>query len=172
MLALRRLAAYVIDFLLLAAVLVGLQLLLSLWIGDWMATRLQKGPVLELWVLLGFSLPVWMYFVLCETRWRQTLGKRWLGIQVSTAYGQPPRLWQVALRTLVKLLPWELTHLVVLLPEPWWGAADASRPLIYLPNALILLYLVWLFSTGGKRAVHDLLPGTRVERTQKPPCLR
>jgi uncharacterized RDD family membrane protein YckC len=50
-----------------------------------------------------------------------------------------------------------------LVPQPWW---DVERPangsLIYIPNALIVLYIAVLLANRGKRGVHDFLAGTKI----------
>ncbi|MFH0943839.1 MAG: RDD family protein, partial [Planctomycetota bacterium] len=80
----RRAAAYLLDVLLLAAVLMPAHfgLFEILFDGErpaWLAAGIQ----IELYVLATVSLPVYLYFTLLESsRARATLGKRWLGIEV------------------------------------------------------------------------------------------
>jgi uncharacterized RDD family membrane protein YckC len=162
-LALRRLAAYWLDFVVLAAVLVGLQLVLYKIGSGFPFDALETGAAIELWVLATMSLPVWSYFILGERRWGRTIGKRWLRLSVIGSRGGAPTLKQAFLRTLVRLVPWEMTHFIVLVPDPWWQAEQpGNMPWILLPNGLIVLYAAMLFITKGTRGVHDLLAGTRV----------
>ncbi|WP_270407466.1 hypothetical protein [Paenibacillus timonensis] len=45
-----------------------------------------------------------------------------------------------------------LTHGIILVPEPWWSVETPVRSeWIYLPNGIMLIYLVILFSTKGNR---------------------
>ncbi|SHE15336.1 RDD family [Chlamydia abortus] len=162
MLAVRRLIAYGIDFIILAMILVSVQLIINVFTGGGLSRSLQSGWAIELWVLLTMSAPVWLYFIYCEHRTRQTIGKKMMRLMLERVDGQPLKLRQTVIRTLIKLLPWELTHIFILLPEPWWSVPEAPRISIYLPNILIVLYAVFLFWTRGKRALHDLIPGTHI----------
>ncbi|GIP31651.1 RDD family protein [Paenibacillus sp. J2TS4] len=162
MLAIRRLIAYGIDFIILAMILVGVQLIINVITGGGLSRSLQSGWAIELWVLLTMSAPVWVYFIYLEYRKQQTIGKKVMKLRLETIEGHPVKLGQAFSRTLVKLLPWELTHIFILLPEPWWFHPEKPNYLIYIPNAFILLYAAFLFWTKGTRGLHDLIPGTRV----------
>lgn len=158
-----RLAAYAADFTLLAAVLAGSQWLLNGLTGGFPFDLLQRGYQIELWVLLTVSLPTWLYFVWMEKRTGRTLGKRLLRLAVENRQGGPPSLSQAFVRTLIRLLPWELTHLIILVPDPWWGAEQpANVALIYIPNAMLVLYVAYLFAHRGTRSIHDAVSRTRV----------
>ncbi|MBO7748438.1 RDD family protein [Paenibacillus sp. MWE-103] len=163
--AFKRLAAYWLDFAVLAAVLVGLQWAVYRATGGFPFDRLDRGFEIEAWVLGSMSLPVWAYFIVCETWRRQTLGKRLLRLEVVTAeHGTSIGLPRALGRTLIRLLPWEATHLIILVPEPWWDVEQPPHPyLIYLPNALMVLYAVVLFATKGRMAIHDYAMRTRVK---------
>jgi uncharacterized RDD family membrane protein YckC len=82
---------------------------------------LNKGYEIELWVLISMSLPVWLYFIYCELYNQQTVGKRLLRLIVMNKEGSKININQALIRTLIKLLPWELTHIIVLIPKPWWS---------------------------------------------------
>jgi RDD family. len=162
-LSLRRLLAYAADFLLLAAVLAGSQWLLNALTGGFPFDSLKRGYQIELWVLLTISLPTWLYFVWMEKRTGRTLGKMMLRLAVESREGGPPSLPQSFLRTLIRLLPWELTHLIVLVPDPWWGVEQPENGfLIFIPNAMLVLYVAYLFAYRGTRAIHDAFARTRV----------
>ena len=163
-LSLKRLIAYWIDFVFLATVLVGLQWLLSGIASGFPFRFFDKGYEIEIWVLFTFSLPVWAYFIWCETHKRQTIGKRWLRLIVTNREGSKISFWQALFRTFIRLLPWELTHLIILVPDPWWAAEQAgNRPWIYIPNLLIVIYVAVLFANKGKRGVHDYMAKTTVK---------
>lgn len=161
----RRMAAYAVDFLVLSLPLVSWQFGLSRLTGGWPFNLFQTGLEIEAWILLTISLPAWSYFILTETSARQaTLGKRWLGLQVIGPDGGRISKGRALLRTAVKLLPWELTHLSLMLPTPLWssGSSQEIRAGLLAANALIVLYLVVMFLDGRRRSLDDLAAGTQV----------
>lgn len=162
-LAIKRLLAYWIDFLIAAVVLIGAQVVLYYATGGYPFERFVYGFQIELWVLLTFSLPVWLYFIFAEYLYQRTIGKRLLKLEVYDVGGGRLRLGQTMKRTLVRLLPWELSHLIILVPKPWWGGgAPENFGLIWIPNALLLLYIVLLFLGRGRRGIHDYVASTAV----------
>ena len=164
-LSLKRLIAYWLDFVILASVFVGLQRLLSNITSGFPFRFFDKGYEIEIWVLLTVSLPVWAYFICCETYKRQTIGKRWLRLIVTNREGSKISFRQALFRTFIRLLPWELTHLIILVPDPWWTAEQAgNRHWIYIPNLLMVLYVAVLFANKGDRGVHDYMAKTRVKQ--------
>jgi len=159
----RRLLAYWLDFVLLAFILAGLQWLLYKTTSGFPFDFLNKGYEIELWVLLSMSLPVWLYFILSEWYKQQTIGKRLLRLKVTNKEESKINIKQAVVRTIIRLLPWELTHLIILVPEPWWSIeAPENQFLIYIPNIIMLLYIAVLFANKGVKGVHDYLAKTRV----------
>lgn len=162
-LSLKRLIAYWLDFVLLALILVGLQWLLYKTTSGFPFDLLDKGYEVELWVLLSMSLPVWMYFICCELHKQQTIGKRLLKLVVMNKEGARINIYQALIRTFIRLLPWELTHVIILVPTPWWSIEEPrNQHLIYIPNILMILYILVLFANKGDKGVHDYITKTRV----------
>jgi uncharacterized RDD family membrane protein YckC len=162
-LTVKRLLAYGLDFVLLASVLVSLQWTLYLVTGGFPFVRFDAGHEIELWVLLTFSLPVWGYFIWCEGKKQQTAGKFFLRLKVVNAGGAKIRWWQAFLRTLIRLLPWELTHLIILVPEPWWTVEVPENEIwIWVPNVLMAASIAVLFVSKGKKGIHDFAAKTTV----------
>lgn len=163
-LSLRRLAAYWIDFMLLAFLLVGIQWLLFNITSGFPFDVLNNGYKIEIWVLISVSLPVWLYFICCEYYKYQTLGKRMFSIKVRNIEGSNLTWGQVVLRTFIKLLPWEITHIIILIPEPWFSLKEVPQNinLIYVPNVMILAYIFVLLLSKGKRSIHDYIAKTTV----------
>ena len=82
----RRIAAYLLDMLILFGVLAPAGQLI-LWLLD--ATPPQTGPMIARVILWNFSLPAWLYFVLSDrSASGATLGKRLLKIQVRDVSGE------------------------------------------------------------------------------------
>jgi len=165
-LALRRLLAYWLDFVLLAIILVDLQGLVYITTSGFPFHFLKEGYHIEIWVLLSMSLPVWLYFIWFELNQQQTLGKRMLKLKVTNRERSKITFRQAFLRTFIRLLPWELTHIIILVPEPWWGmeGPPAHMHLIYIPNLMLLLYILILFAGKGEKGVHDMAAKTMVMR--------
>ncbi|OQA21742.1 MAG: RDD family protein [Chloroflexi bacterium ADurb.Bin360] len=160
----RRICAYLVDYGLLFGVLIPLQLLLYRVGRGFPYNLLQNGLQIELWIWLSVSLPAWLYFALSESSPRQgTFGKRLLGLQVADLQGDRIGFGRALLRTVIKLLPWELTHLSLMLPVPmWWDPQPTLRPEIVGVYALVGVYLVTLFLNPRRQSVHDLVARTVV----------
>jgi uncharacterized RDD family membrane protein YckC len=125
---------------------------------------LNKGYEIELWVLISMSLPVWLYFIYCELYNQQTVGKRLLRLIVMNKEGSKININQALIRTLIRLLPWELTHIIVLIPKPWWSIEmPENQYLIYIPNIIMILYIIVLFAKKGDKGFHDFIAKTRVK---------
>lgn len=161
-----------IDILLAYGAFVLLQTLLFPVVQERYGTALaENGWLLEVYVVLTISLPVWLYFILTErSSWRASLGKRLLGLQVADESGTKATTGQVVLRTVGKLLPWELAHFAVNVPTNTWlnpDAAFAMWRLVPIGLAYLLLF-VYLVSAirEPQRAVYDRVAGTVVKRDQ------
>jgi uncharacterized RDD family membrane protein YckC len=160
----KRLLAYWLDFVLLATVLIGLQGIIYMLFSGFPYALFTKGFQIELWVLLTMSLPVWLYFVWLERVRQRTIGKRLFRLIVTNRQGSSIGWGQAILRTFVKLLPWEMTHLIVLVPEPWWSVESPQNAhWIWLPNAAIVLYIAVLIRSKGKKGLHDYVAQTQVQ---------
>jgi uncharacterized RDD family membrane protein YckC len=164
----RRLGAYAIDALLLF-VTVGLVLgaipgfILYRNIGlEWM----ENGWLLWAYVFTTVSIPFWLYYSLCESSARQaTIGMRLLGLRVTGLNGERISFGRALLRTVVKLIPFEVNHAVMFLPVPL--ASDPHPGFRYgfiLVNVLLAIYLASIFLTRRRQSIHDLAAGTLVVR--------
>ena len=125
----------------------------------------RSGINTELYTLLTVSLPIWLYFAICEqSRWQATVGKRLMKVKVSSATSQKPIRFSVSLlRTVVKLLPWEIAHLSNNLPEPlWYSAQPGFRLGFALVGVLMGLYMAMVTLTKKRQGLHDLLTRTVV----------
>ncbi|MFS0689921.1 RDD family protein [Sporosarcina sp. 179-K 8C2 HS] len=168
MLFLKRLTAYWLDCTLIAFLLIGFQWALYRATDGFPFNHFEKGYQIELWVLLTFSLPVWLYFILSEMYKQRTIGKKLLKLTISTDRETKISWKQALIRTAVKLLPWELTHLIVLFPKPWWGIEEPENFFhIFIPNGLLVFYIVFFAWTKGTKGFHDQLARTRVKELAK-----
>lgn len=158
-LIIRRSMAYVLDIGLLFAVLASVAFVVRSVVD----IRPHTGFEIWLMTVTSFSIPVWLYFALCDaSRTGATLGKRAFGVAV-TPYAGSGRvtLPRAIVRTAVKLAPWELAHLVGFALAGVLGPAVQTAGLV-IANLLALVWFGWALATGGSRSVHDLVAGTRV----------
>jgi uncharacterized protein len=175
----RRITAYLIDVAVIYMVFVVAQLTVLAPLRELPGTGWMKhGLWVEAYTLLTVSLPAWLYFSLSESSSHQaTPGKRLLGLKVTGVLGERISIWRALLRTIIKFLPWESTHLIVNLPTPLWidpqtgllnFGNDVSEwrvwllSLVYILLAVYLLVLVW---NRRRQSVHDLAARTVVTRT-------
>jgi uncharacterized RDD family membrane protein YckC len=164
----QRLTAYAVDALLLFVVvglLLGgiLGLILYLTVGfEW--TR--NGFLLWAYVFATLSIPCWLYYAFLESGERQaTAGMRLLGLRVTGLNGERLSFGRALLRTVVKLIPFEVNHAVMFLPAPLMHETDPNfRYGFILVNALMVVYLASVALTGRRQSIHDLMAGTVVVR--------
>ena len=164
----RRLGAYVIDALLLFVafgLLLGsiFGLVLYLTVGfEWM----RNGLLLWGYVFTIVSLPLWLYYSFFESSVRQaTIGMRLLGLRVTGLKGERISFGRALLRTVVKLIPFEVNHAVMFLPVPIESDPNAGfRAGFILVGVLMCVYLASVFLTRHKQSIHDLAARTVVVR--------
>lgn len=155
----RRLAAYIVDVLLLATVLLPVAFAVSTALG----TDLTG---VEVWLrqLVLISLPAWTYFILTDRlAGGRSLGKRLLGLITTGLDSQPPG-WRAAIvRTMLKLLPWELVHLAFFgLSASFAVISPVQISVAGAAYALMLAYLAVALLNEGSRSIPDLVASTRV----------
>jgi uncharacterized RDD family membrane protein YckC len=168
-----RLAAYLVDILLLFAAIVVTQFGLNALTGGLPLRLFTTGPRLEGWVWLSVSLPTYLYFALYESSVRgATPGKRLLGLHVTDMAGKRINFGRALLRTIMKLIPWEVTHLSLFLPTPIMDGQGGFLPGLITANVLIVVYLAAITITAGKQGVHDLVARTMVLPAALPSAAR
>jgi len=163
----RRIVAYLVDYALLFAVLI--QYLVSVVTRGFPYNLLKTGLQIELWILLTVSLPVWLYFIFSEHSAHQaTFGKRLLSVRVTRVTGARISFAQAILRTAIKLLPWELTHLSLMLPVPmWWDPTPNMRVGIVIAYVLLGVYVLVMLLNRRRQSLHDMIAQTVVVETRK-----
>ena len=114
----RRLAALLLDYLVVLTwmvVLAVMSLAVNLTMGDYPDVLGALGPFgAQAFFFSLLTLPVGLYLYLCESGPAQaTWGKRRMGLVVRSVDGARPGRGQVAIRTVVKLLPWEIAHALI-----------------------------------------------------------
>lgn len=91
-------------------------------------------------------------------------GKRWQMLQVVVAEtGARPGKVRIAVRTIVKLLPIEITRTMVLVSlDPVRGQGGWITVALIAAGCLPVLYLVAVIVRIDRRAPHDVVAGTQV----------
>jgi uncharacterized RDD family membrane protein YckC len=119
--------------------------------------------------LLTMTVPVTLYFALCESSaWRASLGKRALGLVVSRETGERLPLRSSLLRNAVKFVPWECGH--TLAQQAAFSDEGGFPAWVWGPAAVALVGPVWwlvaMFVTG--RTPYDRWTSARVARSTGP----
>lgn len=172
----RRIAAFSLDYLLIAGYLAALAIVSSM---------LAFGPLKDSWKvfvstptradLLAFItaiLPVILYFTLMESSESgATWGKRRMRLRVVNLSGQRLSRGQALLRSAIKFLPWQLAH-TCLFHIPGWPVKTQEPPGwvmvgLVLVWVLIGFYIVTLMVGPTRRTPYDWIAGSRVLETQQ-----
>jgi uncharacterized RDD family membrane protein YckC len=167
---LRRVAAWVLDYLIIAAYLVVLTAgslgLLASPLHTAFTAAMSRPLTAELAGFVLLTAPVVLYFAVLEASpWQATIGKRALGLTVTSWDGARLPVARALVREGVRFLPWEISHALVwqvALTQggrtfPPWIAAGFG--LVYL---LVFAYLVTLFVGSTHRTLYDRLAGSVV----------
>jgi uncharacterized RDD family membrane protein YckC len=174
---LRRLAAFLLDHLVILVYLTALAALglalIRLGLMDRVAVLLDapwKGHALSLFLV---TLPWVMYHASWEASpLGATPGKLVLGLRVRSAGGGPLSLERAVLRSMAKFAPWELTHTVIWRIPGWPGAMETLPPAptvgLALVWVLVAAYLGSLILQGGRRTVYDHWAGTEISGAAMP----
>jgi uncharacterized RDD family membrane protein YckC len=168
----RRIAAWFLDYLVIAAYLVVLTAVsLGLQATPLRSTfnaAMSSAVTAELLGFVFVTAPVVLYFAFLEqSSWQATLGKRALGVVVAGVSRGRLSTGRALVREAVRFLPWEMSHAllwrVALAPDKstvsggtTWGFAA-----VYL---LVFVYLVTLFVGSQHRTIYDRVAGSVVLR--------
>lgn len=168
----QRFAALVIDFGIIAAYIL---LLLAATLAFYSFVLKEIPNLTELFGVVGaqavgfaaLTLPVGCYFFITEASARgASFGKRAAGLRVRAVDGGPAAWHQVAMRTIVKLLPWELAHTFVY-QVVYYSESGGAVPVwviagLVAANVLPLVYVGTVLLGKYRRAPHDLIAKTVV----------
>lgn len=167
----RRLAALLLDYLVILAWMTVLAAgsltvyLLSGELPDVLGALGAAGAQATFFLLL--TVPVGLYLYLAESGPQHaTWGKRRLGLTVLARDGAAPSRQQVGVRTVVKLLPWEVAHTFIWQMQAvfYTEGFDATIPPwvfvgLNAVNVAIIVYLA-MSLLGARRGPHDRAAGT------------
>lgn len=170
MIALRRVLAFAVDW-----------LVVALWAGALFGIVMLAGgsepprPA-DAWTaqMIGFfamTLPVTLYFTVCEASPMQaTVGKHALALRVLAESGERLPFGAALLRNAAKFAPWEFGHTVA--QQAAYSGAGGFPAWVWIPAAVAAAGPVWwlasLFRSG--RTPYDRWAGARVVRTGVEPA--
>lgn len=166
----RRLAAYLVDALVLFVGILAVQGLIYALRLNPIANRLAAGQTiagwqLHLWVLATVSVPFWIYYAGFHSSARQaTPGKRLLGLRVTTMTGERLAFGRALGRAFLMLIPFEWNHVVLF---QFTSPAGAPPPPMFwlgytLTWVLIVIYLGLPLFHPRRQSMHDVLVRTQV----------
>ena len=119
---------------------------------------------LQSYVWITISIPVWLYFTYFDSvRSKGTYGKRVMGLTVLDNNNQRIGLWKSFQRAILKLLPWELSHVGIIFPTPMYFEEEPSvRVLSIVAITLLIAYTLSIILNSDNRSLYDNLLRTKV----------
>lgn len=162
----QRVKAFAFDYLLIIVyliVILSASLLMDgiLNFEQWLfADRIQA----QVSAFLIVTFPVILYFAIGESSVKQaTWGKQRMGLKVADHNGDRISFWRAVARTVLKFIPWELSH--TLIWEINFSGGLLSKVVNYglvLVYVLIGLNIASIFMSRTRQSLYDLLSGTFV----------
>lgn len=158
-----RIKASLLDYLVIVAwllVLTGLSLVILPTLPPLAGP--QDPYLTDLIVFAMTVFPVWLYLTLTEaSRAAATVGKRVVGLRVIIRDAARAGTARIAARNAVKLVPWQLAHIAV---ARFMLGVQFEAGLVCYGASLVLAAatIVIAIRDPERRALHDLLAGTRV----------
>ncbi len=167
----RRIKAFLLDYLIIAAYIV-LLIIISVGLGfgplhDVFRAMFANANISEFSAFLLLVLPVILYFALLECSSRQaTWGKRKMGLRVVNTHYARLTLPRSFARSLLKFMPWELTHACIWRIPGWPTTPTTPSPIITAGLVLVWIlvgaYLVSMLVSKKHQALYDWITGTCV----------
>lgn len=161
-----RVKAFVLDYVLILFYLIAITLVIFLLNSLFHINGLMFSERVraQFFAFLLVTLPVTLYFSITESSKQQaTWGKKRLSLQVVDANGGRISPGRAFTRTLLKFIPWELSHTLI-----WELSFSPQANSIWISlgfgsvYVLIGLNIVSLLRTKSHQTLYDLLTGTYV----------
>jgi uncharacterized RDD family membrane protein YckC len=166
----RRTGAFALDYLIILGYLIGITLLsflanLLFDANQWLfADRIRAQLVAFLFV----TLPVALYFAVSESSVQQaTWGKQRLRLKLADDQGDRIHFWRAFGRTLLKFIPWEISHTLI-----WQIYFSPQADSMWINYGFVLVYLLIglnilsLMMTKTRQTIYDRLTNTHVIRSR------
>lgn len=173
-----RTLAFLLDYLLIA-LYIGVLVVVGITLGfgplrGVFLTLFADPNASEITAFVLLVVPVILYFALLEcSPWQASWGKRKMGLIVTNVHGDRLSLPRSLLRSLLKFVPWELTH-ACLWRIPGWPLAPKTFPPIIVAGLVLVwvivgVYLTTLLISKTHQTLYDSLAGAYVfKRGEKP----
>ena len=168
----RRAGAFGLDYILILSYLIVLALiglLINSLSGSfsWLFAERVRA---QLSGFLLVTLPVTLYFALSESSaQRATWGKKKMGLKVTNYNGERISLCRSLARTMLKFIPWEISHTFV-----WTIAFSPANTSAWMNYSILLVYaliglnMACLIFTRKHQTIYDLLAQTYVMKYSRP----
>jgi len=164
---LKRILAYVIDYLLIMLYAV-LLFLISYSIHSVNGSTLEvQGPVEgNITSFITLTLPVFLYFYFYESSKKQgTFGKQLQKIKVKNNSKK-----NVFIRVFMKVLPWEIAHFGIHY-SVYYDSQNLEVPLWnwvvnITPQIVVIIYLISIVMSKGKSSVYDKIANTSISHVE------
>lgn len=161
-----RAGAFALDYIIILGYLLGITLLLFLanalfGVNQWLfADRIRA----QLVAFLLVTLPVTLYFAVSESSPRQaTRGKQRLKLKLINSKKNRVSFWRAFGRTILKFLPWELSHTLI-----WQIYFSRQADSVWISYGFLLVYvliglnILALGVTKTRQTLYDLVMNTYV----------
>ena len=164
----QRVRAFALDYIIILFCLAALTLLSLLinrlfGVNEWLFADRVRAQITGFFLI---TLPVALYFAFGESSVQQaTWGKKRGALMVTDANGARISFWRSLARTLLKFIPWELSH--TLIWEIYFSPQANSLLINYgfiLVHGLIGLNIASLLMTKKHQTLYDLLAKTYVTK--------
>ncbi len=173
----QRVGAFLLDYLIIAAYLI-LLVIVSVGLGfgplrSAFRALFADPNSSEFSAFLLLVLPIILYFALFEhSSWQATWGKRKMGLRTTDMHGTRLSLPRSLARSLLKFIPWELTHACLWRIPGWPLAPTTPSPIITVGLVLVWIllgaYLVSMLVSKKHQALYDWIAGTYVIVVPRP----
>ncbi|MDG5786793.1 RDD family protein [Evansella sp. AB-P1] len=160
-----RLKAFLFDY-----IIILCYLIILFFINIFLFPSLQEfftGSIIvaQLTGFIMVTLPVSIYFIITDSSIvGQSFGKRRTGIRIINKNGAPLSIIHVTFRTILKFLPWELSHFLVYRLIYLGESQVPTRYYIIggIIYGLIFTYIFTAIFTKKKQALYDIIAKTEV----------
>ncbi len=164
-----RFKAFMLDYLLIFAYLIVLAIF-NIFVFPSVQSLFSNSLVVAQFTgFLMVTLPVSLYFIISDSvLGKQSIGKRFMGIKVVNESNESLSILQSVFRTIVKFLPWELSHYLV---YRLIYLGDAEVPIRYyaiggIIYGLMLAYILTALFSKRKKSLYDMVVETQVIKVE------